>query len=818
MNHDIIIEDPAFPIMTLDILNNMLSRSDNPGQLAKYLTEEIRELTGARCVLLVQCLGKAHKVIDINPERLRTWAESSEAHHLYELIHTFTETQLWRLNEPSKISSLLQTKGFGVSITVPLRVGAEPIGAMLLLGLPDEQHIETEIKLLTTLSKVLTLVLRNSLLYESQEKAIEERTKELMKSEKRFRAVFERSTIAKALTLPDGKLLKVNQAFCDLIGYSLEEIPQLNFIDITHPEDIAKSRESIRCLLANEQTSCRMEKRYIHKSGKLVWTDVSTTLLRDEDGTNLYFITSISDVSERKHSEKALQQSKSLFQKVFNSQLDAIFILNADQPPVVVECNIAAKEIFGYPADGLVGDSVHNLHISEAHFKKFQDTIYSEIEKHGFVKDVHYSMKRKDGTIFPTEHVVLEMKNKKKERTGWIFLVRDLTERKQLESRLQQAQKMEAMGTLAGGIAHDFNNILSPILGFSEMLYEDLPEGSPEQESISEIFHAALRAKELVKQILTFSRQSDQKLKPIKLQSILKEALKLLRSSIPRTIDIQTDIDPDCGVVISDPIQIHQIIMNLATNAYHAMQASGGKLNVSLRQTRIESIPMGFSELTPGEYARLSVTDTGMGIKKNILGKIFDPYFSTKEKGKGTGLGLSIVQGIVKSCNGDIHVYSEPGIGTEVNVYLPIMEKAGHCDSPDPSEPIQKGSENILLVDDERAILKMEAQILGRLGYCVTPVSGSMEALDVFKETPDSFDLVISDMTMPDMTGLQLANEIKAIRPDIPIIICTGFSDQINDENFTEMGIQGYVVKPVITKEFVQTIRAVLNISTEKTA
>ncbi|OQY02192.1 MAG: hypothetical protein B6I22_13765 [Desulfobacteraceae bacterium 4572_123] len=380
-----------------------------------------------------------------------------------------------------------------------------------------------------------------------------------------------------------------------------------------------------------------------------------------------------------------------------------------------------------------------------------------------------------------------------------------------MDEKLRQAQKMEAIGTLAGGIAHDFNNILFPLLGYPEMLKQELPADSPLLRHVEAIVTSALRAKDLVQQILTFSRQGDQEVKPIKLQPIVKEALKLLRSSIPTTIDFQKNIDPDCGIVVADPTQIHQIVMNLATNAYHAMEETGGRLKVTLQQTWLESDQALFPELTPGEYALLTVADTGSGIEKNILDKIFDPYFTTKKTGKGTGLGLSIVQGIVKSCNGDIHIYSEPGKGTEIHVYLPIMDQKSDEIKTDRNMPIQGGTENILLVDDEEAIVDMEKQVLEGIGYRVTIRTGSVEALETFKADPGSFDLIITDMTMPDMTGTELSGEIKKIRPDIPVILCTGFSYQVNEEKSRALGIEGYIMKPVIIKEIAATIRKVLD-------
>jgi CheY-like chemotaxis protein/two-component sensor histidine kinase len=370
---------------------------------------------------------------------------------------------------------------------------------------------------------------------------------------------------------------------------------------------------------------------------------------------------------------------------------------------------------------------------------------------------------------------------------------------------------MEAIGTLAGGIAHDFNNILSPILGFSELLRGDLPVTSPLRDYVDEIIRASLKLKNLVKQILTFGRQSDQEIRPIRLQPIIKETLQLIRSMIPTTIDIQHQIDPNCGIVIADPTQIHQVLMNLVTNAYHAMENTGGKLKIILKQVRLGIEQSSFPELIPGEYDLLIVADTGVGIEKDIMDKIFDPYFSTKEKGKGTGLGLSVVQGIVKSCNGDIRIYSEPGKGTEVHVYLPVVSKMADDIKSDRSEVVGGGTEKILLVDDEEVVARMEQEMLERLGYQVTMRTGSVEALEAFRANSDLFDLVITDMTMPNMTGVQLAGEIKKIRPDIPIILCTGFSHQINGEKSKELGLQGFVKKPMIMREIAEIVRKVLD-------
>ena len=412
-----------------------------------------------------------------------------------------------------------------------------------------------------------------------------------------------------------------------------------------------------------------------------------------------------------------------------------------------------------------------------------------------------------------TEHVVLvstSLVNAGYPNTV-LVTIDDITQRKRMEKLLQQSQRMEAIGTLAGGIAHDFNNILSPIIGHAEMLKDDIAEDDPSYESVTEILQAAVRAKNLTRRILESSRQADQEVMPVKLQPVVKETLKLLRSSIPTTIDIQQEIDPDCGPVLANPNQIHQIVMNLATNAYHAMEENGGNLKIVLRQVRIETDPFAFPELSTGEYALLTVSDTGTGIEKHNMDKIFNPYFTTKENSKGTGLGLSIVHGIVKHHGGDIRLYSEPGKGTDVHVYFPIIEQSTGKNDGDASSQIPGGAERILLVDDEAAVARMEENMIKRLGYRITTQTESVDALEAFKANPDDFDLVITDMTMPQMTGIQLAGEIKKIRPNIPIIIFTGFSGQINEEKCKALDIQGYAMKPLVKREIAETVRKVLD-------
>ncbi len=386
-------------------------------------------------------------------------------------------------------------------------------------------------------------------------------------------------------------------------------------------------------------------------------------------------------------------------------------------------------------------------------------------------------------------------------------------EKQELEGQLRQAQKMEAVGTLAGGIAHDFNNILTPILGYAEMVQEDMAPGSTAWERQNEIVKAGNRAKELVKQILSFSRQSDQELQPIQVHLVVKEALKLLRSSLPTTIEIKQNIDTKGGYVLADPTRIHQVMMNLCTNAYHAMRESGGILAVSLTTMNIgpeDSVPE--LNLVAGDYLRLEVSDTGCGMTPKVRDRIFEPYFTTRAKGEGTGLGLSVVHGIVKGLGGHITVYSEPGQGTTFHVYLP---RYSHEDDAALQEvapaALPTGHEHILVVDDEPSIVELMEQLLSRLGYQVTTVVDPQLALEMIESGQPVIDLVITDMTMPHMTGAELAGKILGLRPELPIILSTGFSEIITEEKARAMGIRRMVMKPVFKEDVARVVREVLD-------
>ncbi len=391
-------------------------------------------------------------------------------------------------------------------------------------------------------------------------------------------------------------------------------------------------------------------------------------------------------------------------------------------------------------------------------------------------------------------------------------IVRQRTlELEEANQQLRQAQKMEAIGTLAGGIAHDFNNTLGAIIGYAQLTIYKLPGNSPFLHYLDEILNASYRAKDLVYQILTFSRRTEQEKRPVRIDSVIKEDLKMLRALIPSTIDICDHIKPGTGTIQADPTQIHQVLMNLCTNAAHAMEEKGGRLEIILTNAYIDdNEATQHPDLRPGKYVKLSVKDIGYGIPPDMTDRIFDPYFTTKEKGEGTGLGLAVVHGIVKSHEGAVTVESKPGRGTIFNVYFPRTEDAEEIPKPRSHEKLPCGNESVLFIDDDNVLAYMGKKALEHLGYQVESRTDSADALKFFRENPHSFDMVITDFTMPNMTGEKLAEEIMKIRPDIPIILCTGYSERITNEKAEAIGVRKLLIKPLELYDLAKAIRDVL--------
>ncbi len=503
---------------------------------------------------------------------------------------------------------------------------------------------------------------------------------------------------------------------------------------------------------------------------------------------------------------QALENSYEELEKTFDA-IDGIITIQ-DSDMRITKANRATSETFNLREEELVGKYCYQLFRNIN--KPCEGCPAVKATKDGVLHLAEIEHKNL-GKIFSV--TIAPITNSSGETTKFVHYAKDITESRRQERQLRQAQKMEAIGTLAGGIAHDFNNILTAIIGFSELALLQHNLDGTIRKDIDQVHQAGLRAKELVKQILTFSRQGEQDLQPLNIQPVAREALKLLRASIPTTITFETDIANHGTLVIADPSQIHQVIMNLCTNAYHAMRDGGGILTVSLQPVELADMDVRHRQgIKPGPYLCLTIGDTGMGIEKEHQERIFEPYFTTKEKGEGTGLGLSLVHGIVSSMAGYISVHSEEGKGTTFQVYLPVISDTevaakgdGKCSGQIPS-----GSERILIVDDEETIIAMEGRMLEGLGYAVTAFSDAIKAKEAFVADPQFFDLLITDMNMPNLSGLDLVEAVKAVRPHIPIIISTGFSEQINNANAHRYGVQRVIMKPLVLHELAQAVRNAL--------
>jgi len=620
----------------------------------------------------------------------------------------------------------------------------------------------------------------------------------------KFRYLYSNAQVGLARTsISTGKVLTCNDKMAQIFNYENtddfinEFVFSENYVDL----DI---RESLINKIKKTGFLINVEVEFYGKDKSKVWARFDTRFFPDKG----YMEDVVVDITERKIGEEALRESENRFRDISLSMAD--WIWETDEDTKFTYLSQSIKDVLGYSPEELIGKTPFAL-MPEDESIRVKEIITRLVSKAENIKDLENWNVHKEGRklfMLTNGIPIIDSNGNVK---GYRGINKDITARKRLEGQLQQAQKMESIGTLAGGIAHDFNNILFPIVGHTEMLLEDVPENSPFRDSLNGIYTSALRAKDLVKQILTFSRQEKSQLKLMKMQPVIKEALKLIRSSIPTTIGIKQDIQSDCGVIKADPTQIHQIVMNLATNAYHAMEKTGGDLKVGLKEIKLSEYDVIDPDMTPGSYACLTVSDTGKGMNKELTQKIFDPFFTTKEKGKGTGMGLSVVHGIVLGMNGAIQVNSQPGKGTQFDVYLPVQKTFFEKQLSISNAKIQGGTEQVLLVDDEEAILTMEKQILERLGYQVTSRTSSIEALEAFRDRPDKFDIVITDMAMPNMSGEKLSAELVKIRPDIPVLICTGFSETMSEEKATSMGIKGFLLKPIVIKDLAQKIREVLD-------
>jgi PAS domain S-box-containing protein len=539
--------------------------------------------------------------------------------------------------------------------------------------------------------------------------------------------------------------------------------------------------------------------------GSTIWLSTSKVPLYSHDGEIIGVLGLYEDITDRKRAQEAERAASRYARSLIEASLDPLVTISPDGK--ITDVNAATEIVTGYDRKHLIGTDLFNYFTEPEQARAGYKAVFEK----GSLRDYPLEVKHRNGRLTSVLCNASVYRDEKGRIEGVFAAARDITERKILESQLHHAQKLEAIGTLAGGIAHDFNNILSPIIGYTEMAMDGLDDSSSSMYELDQVLTAANRAKDLVRQILSFSRlREDQLMRPIDMSLIVKEALTLLRASLPSTIEIRQNLNS--VTVVADATQIHQVVVNLCTNAAHAMEDMG-VLDVSLLEVHLgaqDLIELSIAGLKPGKYLKLSVKDTGMGMDPDIIQRIFDPYFTTKEVGKGTGLGLAVVHGIVKRHGGEILVKSEVGRGTVFDVFIPAVDSSLKREASG-SETLPKGSERILLVDDEPAIAAMGARILEQLGYKVTAKTNPSEALDLFRSQSDQFDLIITDYTMPQMVGTKLADECRQIRAELPVIICTGYSEKLTKEEPERVGANAVAMKPLDRKQLAMLVREVLD-------
>ncbi len=598
--------------------------------------------------------------------------------------------------------------------------------------------------------------------------------------------------MAIATTDLDFRITNYNHQAETFFGYTAEEVIGKTVQELHIDEHVAAERfeQAIEIVRRTGEYCYFLEQK---TDEGLRYLESRVVGIFDSDKKLAGFALFSCDVSKRKKAEEREQQ----YRIIMEASLQGMYQVDVNN--CITFANPAISELTGYSLSELNGLSIATLFPSRA-IKATVDTNIA-ILKSGKAVVGENIMTRKDGSTIETYFSCVPVICENAEYAGFIGSILNITEYKKLEVQYRQSQKLEAIGQLAGGIAHDFNNILGAILGYAEMAERQLPESSPVREDVAEIVVAGQRAVELVKQILTFSRQENEKFKPVKVQNIVQEILKLLRASLPVTIHLEQMIDTSCKPILGDPTQLHQVLLNLCTNAKHALGDSKGSISVLLKQRETG-------------YLDIEVTDNGCGMDRQTMERIFDPFFTTKPKGQGTGLGLSVSYGIIKQHGGEINVESSPGKGTTFVISLPTVESEADWALAVEQKETPRGSEHIVLVDDEKNLIDIVERMLSSLGYTVTSFSDSQQALAWMQDHLADFDLLLTDMTMPIITGGDLTKKLLALRPELPIILCTGFSETLNKEQAIALGIREYLLKPVTKQQLASKLCQVLHTNT----
>lgn len=634
------------------------------------------------------------------------------------------------------------------------------------------------------------------------EEIVDHRTAELKESEHRYRSLFNDSPDAIFVSSRDGRISEVNQAFLDLFGFTRDEVLRISVTElVSHPGEERDLIQAVR----RDGVARNYELQLRTKKGAIRDCLAFSSARRDANGRFIGCQSVVHDITERKRSERALKASEERMRMLIESLPVGITILNDGKYSYV---NPAFARMFGYDsAREIVGLATEDLYSVDSRDMARDMSAVRALDDN-YMQSCQMKGMKKDGS--PIDVSVWTTSTDFGNETALLGIVLDVTEEMALRAQLLRTQKMEAIGTLAGGIAHDFNNILSVIMGYLDLALQETPANSRVRMFLDRIQDAGERATDLVRQILTLSRQGEQEKKPTLLSPIIKETIRFLRASIPSTIRIHHRIEEDSGTVLAAPTQIHQVFMNLCTNAAHAMRESGGLLEVSLSQADwTPELGPEPTSLASGRYLKLRVRDSGHGIPPEVIDRIFEPYFTTKSPGEGTGLGLAVVHGIVKGHGGAITVNSEVGAGSEFNVFLPLIEQEAAVEQ-NRETVFPTGQGRVLFVDDEHDLVEMGQLMLEKLGYEVVTSTDGTEALAKFQADPQKFDLAITDMTMPNLTGAALARQLLEIRPDLPVVLCTGYSELITEERAKAMGIKEFAIKPLRQGELAKIIRKIL--------
>lgn len=623
-------------------------------------------------------------------------------------------------------------------------------------------------------------------------------------SEEQYRELVEGTSDLIAQVDRHGRYKYVNHMSEPIFGIKPDAIIGQSAFAHLHADDQTGTTAWFNKCVENKVIFAAYENRVVNQqTGQLFHMLWNSNFHYDDEG-NLFSVSGIAhNISERIKYENSLKR----LELAVNQAQESILI--TDAAGLIQYANPAVSRISGYSSEELLGNNPR-IFKSDKHDNAFYTHLWSTISA-GKVWQGNFINRNKDGILFEESATISPVHDNTGHILNYVAVKRDVTEENRTKKMLQQSQKMEAVGTMPGGIAHDFNNILGIIIGYAGIAREDAPPGSKIVDALEKILVAGNRAKDLVNQILVFSRQTQVERIPLKPQPMIKEALKMLRASLPSTIEIRENISTEDLTMDADPTQLQQIVMNLCTNAFHAMEENGGVLTVVLEAAEsISPDPAKPDSEKKNNSIRLSVTDTGKGIAPDIMDKIFVPFFTTKEQGKGTGMGLAIVYGIVQDYQGTIAVESQPGKGTTFHVYFP--RAGGNAAANQVSTGVVPlGRERILFVDDEEFIVETGKQMLERLGYTVTTRQNSIEALKLFRKQPEAFDVVITDQTMPFMTGLELAQQMLRLRPDFPIILCTGYSNLVNEESAKKQGIKAFAYKPLTKYDFAVLVRQVLH-------